>query len=229
MTYVLGLICTRSKLTAGNVNKTPNQSVEQTCVKQHRTRKTYCCYPCSETSLHANNTLIMRFMNLICLIILKITTINNINICHCFSRTFTLYNLWKLPEVEKIPPMMPHSLTRNKEKGICSSVTLTINGLSLYLIKIPDTPCLPFSLLTTRSYMTGNMTISNTHFHRHTYTNACTNTLEPTCSVTENWCMFTETPDVCSLVGTTVIKYWNSIFSLKKKKIRNTVLQSMCW
>lgn len=81
------------------------------------------------------------------------------------------YSVWKLPEVEKIPPMMPHNLTRNTERGICSSLTLTINGLSLYLIKIPDTPWLPFSWLITRSYMTGgNMINSNTLLHWYTCT-----------------------------------------------------------
>lgn len=59
VTHLLGLICTKSKVTADNVNKIPNQSVEQTCVKEHRTRKTYEATPAAihvhESHQHSNN------------------------------------------------------------------------------------------------------------------------------------------------------------------------------
>lgn len=56
-------------------------------------------------------------------------------------------------------------------------------------------------------------TLSHTHVQMHA---RGTDTLEPTRFLTENWYMFIETPYVCSLVSTTLIKYWNSIFSEKK-------------
>lgn len=51
--------------------------------------------------------------------------------------------------------------------------------------------------------------------------------------MTENWCMSTDTSDVWSLVGTTVIKYWK--FWLSENKIRpqmfikSRVIQSCEW
>lgn len=76
--------------------------------------------------------------------------------------------------------MMPQSRTKNCQKGMCSSVTVTISELMSYFMNIPDTPWLPAAWLITLSL-----------------------------SVTENWWVSAEILYVWSLVGTTVIKYWN--------------------
>lgn len=55
------------------------------------------------------------------------------------------------PVVEKMPPMMPQSLTRNCQRGMCCSVTLTISELISYFMKIPETPWLPAAWFITRS------------------------------------------------------------------------------
>lgn len=63
--HLLGLICTKFKTTADNVNKIPNQSVKQVCVKKKKSLWMFgydlsccCCCSCSQKSLHAhiNNT-----------------------------------------------------------------------------------------------------------------------------------------------------------------------------
>lgn len=56
-----------------------------------------------------------------------------------------------IPVVEKMPPTMPHSRTRNCQKGMCCSVTVTISELRSYFMKIPETPWLPAAWLITRS------------------------------------------------------------------------------
>lgn len=56
-----------------------------------------------------------------------------------------------LPVVVNMPPMMPHSLTRNCQKGMCCSVTLTISELISYFMKIPETPWLPAAWFIPRS------------------------------------------------------------------------------
>lgn len=56
-----------------------------------------------------------------------------------------------LPVVEKMPPTMPQSRTRNCHSGMCCSVTFTIRELMSYFIKIPDTPWLPAAWFITRS------------------------------------------------------------------------------
>lgn len=55
------------------------------------------------------------------------------------------------PVVEKIPPTMPHSRTRNCHSGMCCSLTVTISELVSYLTKIPETPWLPAAWFITRS------------------------------------------------------------------------------
>lgn len=56
------------------------------------------------------------------------------------------------PVVEKIPPTMPHSRTRNCHRGMCCSLTVTISELVSYLTKMPETPWLPAAWLITRSW-----------------------------------------------------------------------------
>lgn len=57
-----------------------------------------------------------------------------------------------IPVVEKIPPTIPQSLTKNCQNGMCSSVTVTIRELRSYFINIPETPWLPAAWLMMRSY-----------------------------------------------------------------------------
>lgn len=47
---------------------------------------------------------------------------------------------------------MPQSLTKNCQKGMCSSVTVTISELMSYFMNIPDTPWLPAAWLITLSW-----------------------------------------------------------------------------
>ena len=72
-----------------------------------------------------------------------------------------------LPVVEKIPPTMPQSLTRNCQKGMCCSVTLTIRELISYFIKIPETPWLPAAWFIARSCR-GTQTHINALIDRNT-------------------------------------------------------------
>lgn len=44
------------------------------------------------------------------------------------------------PVVENMPPMMPHSRTRNCQSGMCCSLTVTIRELVSYFTKMPETP-----------------------------------------------------------------------------------------
>lgn len=44
------------------------------------------------------------------------------------------------PVVEKMPPTIPHSRTRNCQSGMCCSVTVTVRELVSYFTKMPETP-----------------------------------------------------------------------------------------
>lgn len=57
-----------------------------------------------------------------------------------------------MPVVEKIPPTMPHSRTRNCHSGMCCSLTVTIRELVSYFTKMPETPWLPAAWFITRSW-----------------------------------------------------------------------------
>lgn len=117
------------------------------------------------------------------------------------------------PVVEKIPPTMPHSLTRNCHSGMCCSLTVTISELVSYLTKIPETPWLPAAWLITRSCRErGESTEVPYSERRNTWV------LLLTRSVTENWCVSAEILYVLSLVGTTVMKYWNIWLSAAKRE-----------
>lgn len=65
------------------------------------------------------------------------------------------------PVVEKIPPTMPHSRTRNCHSGMCCSLTVTISELVSYLTKIPETPWLPAAWLITRSWRVRGGSVSH--------------------------------------------------------------------
>lgn len=73
--------------------------------------------------------------------------------CPCKYAPGSLRNILAvyLPVVEKMPPMIPQSLTRNCHRGMCCSVTLTISELISYFIKIPETPWLPAAWFIARS------------------------------------------------------------------------------
>lgn len=65
-----------------------------------------------------------------------------------------------LPVVEKTPPTMPHSRTRNCPRGMCCSLTVTIRELVSYLTKTPDTPWLPAAWFISRSWQPDGAAVS---------------------------------------------------------------------
>lgn len=118
-------------------------------------------------------------------------------------------NRWNLPVVENIPPIIPHSRTRNCHSGMCCSLTVTIRELVSYLRKMPETPWLPAAWFITRSFNKRRTATVRTLFRLYPTRSILSAALSPlTRSVTENWCVSAEIRYVFNLVGTTVMKYW---------------------
>ena len=116
------------------------------------------------------------------------------------------------PVVENIPPMMPQSRTRNCPSGMCCSLTVTIRELVSYFRKMPETPWLPAAWFISRSWETQSTGVQFPPLCFTLYSGFSFSfhfPLSLTRSVTENWCVSAEILCVLSLVGTTVMKYWN--------------------
>lgn len=95
------------------------------------------------------------------------------------------------PVVEKIPPTMPHSRTRNCHSGMCCSLTVTISELVSYLTKIPETPWLPAAWFITRSWRDRERErgLGAGEWSEASYSGRKNKWVHLTRSVTENWCV----------------------------------------
>ena len=129
--------------------------------------------------------------------------------------------------MENMPPMMPHSRTRNCHSGMCCSLTVTIRELVSYFTKMPETPWLPAAWFITRSLATDSIKFTTPSRCTHSFLILSVSHylfliflvtswvsvfkfyVLLTRSVTENWCVSADILCVFNLVGTTVMKYWN--------------------